>query len=103
MRSIRKVGRSAPIKGRFAHVAKGNPYDYKWQQRRIVYLRQNPFCVHCRDLGLIGVAATVVDHIIPHQGNQQLFWDQSNWQGLCKPCHDGWKQRQEAQKFRHSG
>lgn len=32
-------------------------------------------------------AATEVDHIIPHRGDQQLFWDTNNWQGLCKPCH----------------
>ena len=32
--------------------------------------------------------ATVVDHITPHKGNQQLFWDRNNWQPLCKQCHD---------------
>lgn len=34
------------------------------------------------------MAATVVDHIIPHKGDQYLFWDRSNWQPLCKLCHD---------------
>lgn len=32
--------------------------------------------------------ATVVDHIVPHCGNQQLFWDTDNWQPLCKKHHD---------------
>ena len=32
--------------------------------------------------------ATVVDHIQPHRGDPKLFWDQSNWQSLCKRCHD---------------
>ena len=32
--------------------------------------------------------ATVVDHIVPHRGDQRLFWDESNWQPLCKQCHD---------------
>ena len=32
--------------------------------------------------------ATVVGHIIPHRGNQKLFWDEKNWQPLCKDCHD---------------
>ena len=32
--------------------------------------------------------ATVVDHVIPHRGNKQLFWDEKNWQPLCKSCHD---------------
>jgi 5-methylcytosine-specific restriction protein A len=35
--------------------------------------------------------ANVVDHNIPHQGNQELFWDESNWQALCKQHHDGEK------------
>jgi len=32
--------------------------------------------------------ATVVDHIKPHRGDRELFWDQSNWQALCKAHHD---------------
>ncbi|MGN8738508.1 HNH endonuclease signature motif containing protein [Bilifractor sp. HCP3S3_D3] len=32
--------------------------------------------------------ATVVDHIVPHRGDPKLFWDRSNWQALCKRCHD---------------
>ncbi|RKJ07590.1 HNH endonuclease, partial [Butyricicoccus sp. 1XD8-22] len=32
--------------------------------------------------------ATVVDHIKPHQGDQSLFWNENNWQPLCKRCHD---------------
>jgi 5-methylcytosine-specific restriction protein A len=34
------------------------------------------------------VAATVVDHIVPHKGDKVKFWDSSNWQSLCKRCHD---------------
>jgi 5-methylcytosine-specific restriction protein A len=34
------------------------------------------------------VLATVVDHIVPHRGDQRLFWDEANWAALCKPCHD---------------
>lgn len=47
------------------------------------------------------VVAEEVDHIIPHrlgaaldggdvemiQAAQALFWDSSNWQGLCSTCH----------------
>ena len=40
-------------------------------------------------------AATVVDHIIPHRGDKTLFWDETNWQSLCKTCHDGAKQAEE--------
>ena len=44
-------------------------------------------CVQCAKQGKY-VRATVVDHIIPHRGDQKLFWDQNNWQALCKSCHD---------------
>jgi 5-methylcytosine-specific restriction enzyme A len=29
-----------------------------------------------------------VDHIIPHKGNQKLFWDTKNWQSLCEMHHN---------------
>ena len=31
--------------------------------------------------------ATLVDHVIPHRGNEALFWDESNWQSMCDACH----------------
>lgn len=33
-------------------------------------------------------AAEVTDHIIPHRGGIDLFWNRDNWQSLCKRCHD---------------
>lgn len=69
-------------------------YDYRWQKAREEFLRLNPLCRLCQEENRVQ-AATVVDHIIPHQGNERLFWDRSNWQSLCKPHHDGHKQRQE--------
>lgn len=69
-------------------------YGYKWQQARLGYLRKHPLCVECQRRGRV-VAATVVDHKTPHRGDMKLFWDSTNWQSLCKPCHDSWKQRLE--------
>jgi len=37
----------------------------------------------------------VCDHIKPHRGDRQRFFDEQNLQTLCKPCHDRVKQRQE--------
>ena len=62
-------------------------YDSRWQRARVHYLRVHPLCVRCQDAGKV-TAASVVDHIIPHKGDKQLFWDISNWQSLCKQCHD---------------
>ena len=62
-------------------------YDARWRKRRAIYLGAHPLCRHCAAKGRT-TAATVVDHITPHRGDQTLFWDQENWQPLCKPCHD---------------
>jgi 5-methylcytosine-specific restriction endonuclease McrA len=69
-------------------------YGYKWQKARERYLRANPLCVYCEREGVIA-AASVVDHIKPHHGDMELFWDESNWQSLCKTHHDSTKQREE--------
>lgn len=62
-------------------------YDAKWRASRKRYLRRFPLCLECQRNGKL-VPATVVDHILPHRGDEDLFWDESNWQPLCKHCHD---------------
>ena len=62
-------------------------YGSKWRTARKEFLRRNPLCVKCTASGILR-AATVVDHVVPHKGDSRLFWDQSNWQPLCKRCHD---------------
>lgn len=62
-------------------------YDSKWQKARKGYLNKHPLCVRCQAKGIY-TQATVVDHIIPHRGDKNLFWERSNWQALCKKCHD---------------
>lgn len=63
-------------------------YDYRWQKARKAYLRKHPLCKHCEENGRIE-PATVIDHIIPHRGDKQLFWDRdNNWQPLCESCHN---------------
>ena len=62
-------------------------YDNRWRKARLRFLKVHPFCVICKAEGKL-VKATVVDHIIPHRGDELLFWDESNWQPLCKRCHD---------------
>lgn len=61
-------------------------YGYKWQKERDVWLDKNPLCVVCAKDGRV-TPASEVDHIIPHRGNQKLFWDRKNWQSLCKTHH----------------
>ena len=69
-------------------------YGAAWQLARRGFLAANPVCRYCSAAGRLAVA-TVVDHVVPHKGNLDLFWDQANWQPLCKRCHDAVKQREE--------
>ena len=69
-------------------------YGHKWRKAREAYLRAHPLCVMCQAEGRV-MAATVVDHIEPHRGDQALFWRRSNWQALCATHHSKDKQREE--------
>lgn len=64
-------------------------YGARWQKVRDHFLRAHPLCVDpFREHAGGPVAAQVVDHRIPHRGDQALFWNAENWQPLCKRCHD---------------
>lgn len=69
-------------------------YDNRWLRARRRYLAANPLCRLCQQVGRT-TAATVVDHVVPHRGDRALFWDESNWQPLCKECHDSVKAQEE--------
>lgn len=66
----------------------------RWRKARIRHLNEFPLCALCARQG-ITTAATVVDHIRPHDENYDLFWDSDNWQSLCATCHSGIKAMQE--------
>lgn len=68
----------------------------RWRAARAAYLAEHPYCVACESEGRRR-AATVVDHVVPHRGDPVAFWNETNWQALCAPCHntksareDGW-------------
>ena len=61
-------------------------YGRRWRKARVLFLQANPLCAHCTRQGRTG-AATDVDHVIPHKGDERLFWDETNWQPLCKAHH----------------
>lgn len=79
--------------GKESSTARG--YGYRWQQAREQFLTEHPLCVMCQSEGRVE-PATVVDHVVPHRGDERLFWDRSNWMSLCARCHSGTKQRMEA-------
>lgn len=62
-------------------------YGRKWQNYRKIYLAEHPLCMRCKKKGRI-MPAIVVDHIKPHKGDCNLFWQISNHQALCVRCHN---------------
>ncbi len=59
-------------------------YTKRWRRATRRWLSEHPFCVDCDPPRF----ASVVDHIIPHRGDYNLFWDMDNWQSMCKTHHD---------------
>ena len=75
-RHIAKNGAKKPLRGGAA--ARG--YDAHWRKARSAYLKRHPLCAELLDKAAHSRPATVVDHILPHRGNDALFWDEKNWQ-----------------------
>lgn len=73
-------------------------YGHRWTIASKRFLSKNPVCVYCLQVGIV-TPAKVTDHIVPHCGDHDLFWDSNNWQALCKACHDGPKQLEESRGY----
>lgn len=61
-------------------------YTYQWHKASKAFLREHPLCKPCLDRDVV-TPAYATDHIVPHRGDQTLFWDKANWQPICKTCH----------------
>ena len=80
-----RLNRHRPTTKRGTTAERG--YGGAWQRFRAAWFAQEPrFCAHCAARGRIQ-PATVADHIRPHKGIPNLFWDPANLQGLCATCH----------------
>jgi 5-methylcytosine-specific restriction protein A len=72
-----------------ARIENKQPYRHlyltsRWRNKlspAIIY--RDPVCKICNHN-----PSTVADHKQDHKGNEQLFFDPTNLQGICKPCHD---------------
>lgn len=63
-------------------------YGPRWRKASKQFLKENPLCVECKEEGRLR-PSIITDHIIPHRGDMELFWDEeNNWQALCKGHHD---------------
>lgn len=74
-------------KDKYRGSANERGYTKQWSRTSKRFLMENPLCVQCESERFVR-AAQVTDHIIPHKGNMELFWNQDNWQPLCKRHHD---------------
>ncbi len=71
-------------------------YTKRWKLLRMRVFERDGF--RCRMCGRLegDTSKLVADHIEPHRGDPAKFWDEGgNVQTLCKPCHDGDKQKLE--------
>lgn len=69
-------------------------YSWQWEQATAAFKRTHPLCLGCQAIGVIE-ATTCVDHVVPHKGSEQLFWDPANWQPACDWHHNAVKQKLE--------
>jgi 5-methylcytosine-specific restriction protein A len=66
-------------------------YSRRWYRATKLWIAQDPARNFCADPYKVHGAklepATETDHIIPHRGDRELFWRESNWARLCHACH----------------
>lgn len=79
--------------------ARSRGYDTRWDKARATFLKSNPTCTFQVNGETCGRAATIVDHVVPHRGDQKLFWNKGNWAALCVHCHSSRKQSVERRSY----
>jgi len=77
-----KFGRGKKVFKKAELSARQKGYDTVWEKYRFRFLHYNPNCYSCPN------KATVVDHLIAHKGDSELFRKLDNHVPLCKQCHD---------------
>lgn len=90
-----KPVKSAAMSGDLARPhSRARGYDRTWERLRRMHLNNNPWCVMCDEIGVARIAR-IVDHKIPISIKPEGRLDPDNLQSLCKPHHDGKKQRED--------
>lgn len=59
--------------------ARQRGYTAEWEVARKEHLTANPRCARCSQ------PANVVDHVMPHRGNQKLFWSRAAYSDGRRP------------------
>lgn len=66
----------------------------RWKRLRKRQLSKEPLCGCCKSVG-ITESATIADHIDPHKGDYEKFFDPDNLQSLCVSCHNSKTAKQD--------
>lgn len=67
--------------------ARERGYTTEWDSASRQWRQDFPICAECERQGRLK-PSEVVDHVRPHKGDQDWFWNQENWEATCKRCHD---------------
>lgn len=69
----------------------------RWRALRLRIFERDGYTCQRPECGRVegNTSKLVADHREPHRGDEARFWDEDGIWTLCKPCHDGWKQRLE--------
>ena len=74
-------------------------HSIRWRKLSDLHKAKFPLCAEClkqsRDTPVY-----LTDHIIPHEGNAQRFWDWDNLQSLCNICHE---EKHKGERFKRRG
>jgi 5-methylcytosine-specific restriction enzyme A len=74
--------------------ASGRGYGGSWKAAAAKFKHAHPYCLGCAALNR-KVATEVVDHVVPHRGDQEVFWNKAMWQPACRWHHDVVKKKLE--------
>jgi 5-methylcytosine-specific restriction protein A len=82
-------GRCAPHAVALEHTRRNRDvrkwyYTLQWSELRKAVLVDAAYT--CAICGVVQLALEV-DHIVKHDGDPGKFWDRTNLQALCAPCH----------------
>lgn len=70
----------------------------RWREKALAQFAAHSLCSRC-STDHRPVAASVANHVIPHKGNETLFWE-GELESVCAPCHDGAIRSEEARGHR---
>ena len=59
----------------------------RWMRIRNAFRETHPFCVNDGKVEGCTCLTDVVDHVLPHEGQADLMFDESNLQPMCWSCH----------------